>query len=236
MDNIKDKIGKLLAMAHDGRGNEFEAEAALRQAEKLMRKHGIEVAELQAATGQKPFYKWRRVSVPAGSPQPVQTSPLWFGFLISAIGRFTDTKVSYTRIHPHGICAEFAGDEIDVEYAVYLCKHLRDNCRSQSAVFIGDRAEKESFRKAYAIRVGERMAALLEERKAALEAVKTSAGTALMIVDQKLTLRDEEFGRQTYGRATSVRLRATGATAGRAAGDCASINRPLSGQSAQRLA
>lgn len=64
MDNPKDKIAKLLAMANDGRGNEFEAEAALRQAEKLMRKHGIEAGELADHTGTKPIYKWHTVSVP----------------------------------------------------------------------------------------------------------------------------------------------------------------------------
>ena len=56
MEDIKDKINKLMAMATDGRGNEFEAEAAMRLAERLMRKHGIDIAELANRTGQKPIY------------------------------------------------------------------------------------------------------------------------------------------------------------------------------------
>ena len=43
----------------------FEAEAALRQAQKLMLKHGIDIAELAASSGQAPRYDWCTVSVPA---------------------------------------------------------------------------------------------------------------------------------------------------------------------------
>lgn len=235
MSDIKDRIAKLMALANDGRGNEFEAEAALRQAEKLMRKHGIDAAELQDRTGAKPVYEWSTVLVPAGAPQPVSTSPLWFGILISAIGKFADCKVSYKREPGHGICAAFSGDATDVQYAVWLCKHLRDDCRYQASQFQGDRAERESFRKAYASRISERMNALLRERKQAMEAIKTTTGTALMVIDQKLALRDAQFGAQTYGRARSYSARPRGYEAGRSAGDRAGFGRPVGGTSPQRL-
>ena len=45
-ETVLAKLRKLLAMAHDGRGNETEAETALRHAEALMRKHGIEAGGL----------------------------------------------------------------------------------------------------------------------------------------------------------------------------------------------
>lgn len=233
--SIKDKIAKLLALAGDGRGNEFEEEAALRQAEKLMRKHNIDVAELQDRTGIKPIYNWVSVCVPAGSPLPVKSSPAWFGWLICAIGRFTDTKVAYANIREHGICGKFSGDETDVEYAVWLCKHLRDHARSQSRLYEGTRADRESFRKAFALRIDERMKALLRERKEALAAVQTATGTALIVVNQKIALRDEQFGTQTYGRASRVTMRASGASAGRSAADRASFSRPIGSQSQARI-
>lgn len=46
MDSIQDKIAKLMAMATDGRGNETESETALRMAQALMTKHGIDAARL----------------------------------------------------------------------------------------------------------------------------------------------------------------------------------------------
>lgn len=236
-DSIRSKIAKLLAVAQDGRGNEFEEEAALRQAEKLMRKHNIDVAELQDRTGTKPIYNWKSVMIPAGAPLPVKSSPLWFGMLISAIGRFTDCKVAYANPgYQYGICAKFSGDEVDVEYAGWLCKHLRDHVRSQSRAFVGSKADRESFRKAFCLRIDERMRALLKERKAALEAAKTSTGTALVVVTEKLALRDAEFGVQTYAKPRRFGLRSDGAAAGRSAADRANFNRPLSGQQQARLA
>jgi hypothetical protein len=231
MNDAKAKIEKLMAVATDGRGNEFEAEIALRQAEMLMRKHGIDVADLQERTGEKPVYTWATVLVPAGAPKPVKDAPSWFGYLITGIGKFTDTKVSYARSAEHGMCVQFQGDEIDVQYAVWLVKHLRDDCRQQSLMFTGPRYERESFRKAYAVRVQQRMAELAIERKEALRAHATSTGTALMVVENKVALRDAKFGEQRYARARSVSLHAAGAQAGRAAGDRASFNRSVGGAS-----
>lgn len=233
---MKDKVAKLLAMAHDGRGNEFEADAALRQAEKLMRKHGIDAAELQDRTGQRPVYNWEAVYVPAGAPQPVQSSPLWFGWLISSIGKFTDCKVGYGWPgHGHGVCAKFEGDEVDVEYAVWLCKHLRDDCRRQAAAFPGDRAERESFRKGYVLRIQQRMRDLLAERQEALRAAVTSTGTALVVVEAKLAARDAQFGAQEWGRSRTVTLRPSGRAAGMAAGNRVGFGRPVGGAATARL-
>ena len=232
-ESIKSKINKLLAMAHDTRGNENECDAALRQAEKMMRKHNIDLAEIQDRTGVNPVYQWTSISIPAGAPVPVKTSPAWFGFLITGIGKFTDTKVAYTRPENFGICAKFSGDAVDVEYAGWLCKNLRDAIRRQSANYPGTKTEKESFRKAFALQLHDRMRALLIERQAELKKAITSTGNALIVVNQKIALRDAEYGEQRYGRARSVRLAPGGAEAGRAAADRASLNRPLSGGQAR---
>src|SRR6266542_3944299 len=124
-DEARDKVAKLMAIANDSRANEFEAEAALRQAESMMRKHGIDAAMLQDRTGERPVYTWATVLVPAGArAKPVKSSPYWFGILISGVGKFTDTKVAYQSTRENGVCAAFSGDTIDVEYAVFLTKHL----------------------------------------------------------------------------------------------------------------
>ena len=237
IESVKEKIAKLMAMGTDGRGNEFEAEIALRQAEALMRKHGIDAAMLQDSTGAKPIYNWKSVYVPVNPRRAVKDAPLWFGWVIVGVGRFTDTKVAYGYAGEHGLCAKFSGDEVDVEFAVYLCKHLRDECRNLSSLLTGA-AERETFRRGYALRVKNRMSAMRRERDEALREAVTSTGTALVVVENKLALRDEQFGKQEYGRAR--RCGHGGGSfdayaAGRAAGDRASFARPVGHSSQARL-
>lgn len=225
-DAAREKIEKLMAMANDGRGNEFEAEAALRQAEKLMRKHGIGAAELQERTGTKPIYSWGAILVPAGAPKPISTTVSWFGTIGVGIAKFTDTIVRWERHPLHGMCLSFKGDAFDVEFAVWLAKHLRDDARRQSAAFLGSRAEKEDFRVAYASRVQARMVEAVAERRRAY----ASAGTALVVVNTKIAMRDEHFGGgNRFSRGKGRRMGSYAQEAGRAAGDRAGINRPISG-------
>src|ERR1035438_8044518 len=66
MSDVRDRITKLLAMANDSRGNEHENEIAMRMAERLMRQHNIDVADLEASTGKKTIYNWRNVIIPVG--------------------------------------------------------------------------------------------------------------------------------------------------------------------------
>lgn len=237
LESVKEKVAKLMAMGTDGRGNEFEAEIALRQAEALMRKHGIDVAMLQDSTGAKPIYNWKSVHVPVHPKRAVKDAPLWFGWILVGVGRFTDTKVAYAAAAPHGLCAKFAGDEVDVEFAVYLCKHLRDECRNLSSLLTGA-VERETFRRGYASRVRSRMTNMRRERDAALREAVTSTGTALVVVEDKLALRDEQFGKQEYGRGGRAGIgggSSNAFAAGRAAGDRASFARPVGHTSQARL-
>lgn len=234
MDSVKDKIAKLMAMATDGRGNEFEAEAAMRLAERLMRKHGIEVAELAGRTGQKPVYDWSTVNVPADKV-PLRSIPRWLGVISYGIARFTDTMVSVHWMPVHGICLRFQGDAIDVQYAVWLAKHLRDDCRRQSAAFQATynvRREREDFRFGYAGRVQDRLMTLRRERDEALKTeVVTSTSNALVVVNQKIALRDAEFGRQQVRNTSRRHSSAHARSSGRAAGDRVGLGRPLGGGS-----
>ena len=226
MDDVKSKIEKLLAMANDGRGNEFEAEAALRQARKLMAKHNIDAAELSARTGEAPRYNWHRVSVPAGAPKPVESLPAWFSQLALGIARFTDCHVSAKYIPGHGACASFGGDEPDVIYAVWIAKHLRDTIRRESADYRGTRSDREDFRLGMAGRLIERMRALKAESDAELREARTASGTALAVVDNKIAMRDEAFGVQRVRQGRGRRL-GHGARDGRDAGNSVGFGRPV---------
>ena len=58
ISHVRDRIRKLLAMATHERSNEHEAEVAMKMAEKLMRQHSIDVADLEASTGKVTAYVW----------------------------------------------------------------------------------------------------------------------------------------------------------------------------------
>lgn len=235
MDDVKDKIAKLMAMANDGRGNEFEAEAALRLAQKLMLKHGIDAAELQERTGQKPVYNWRSVSVPAGSPKPVDRAPAWYGSLAVGIAIFTDCKAAWKIVPGYGTCIKFSGDSVDVEYAVWLAKHLRDNINSAGARFGAGMAQKNSFRHGMAARLCERMKEYRAQAQTELKAQQVAGGTALALFDNKIALRNAEFGTPRYGTTRRGCSNTSGRDAGRAAGNNVHFGRPVTGGSQARI-
>jgi hypothetical protein len=225
MDNVKDKITKLLAMAKDGRGNEHEAEIAMRMAERLMRQHDIDVADLEASTGKKTVYSWRSVNIPVGELGKLcNRSPMWAGFLGVGVAQFTDCKASWVDDAEYLRCMRFEGDETDIEYAAWLFKMLRDFGYAESKS-VGGR-HRETFRKAFAIRLCERMRTLRMERDEALRQAVTKTGTALMAVENKIALRDAEFGKQQV-RKQRTTFASEGFREGSSAADRVKLNRPI---------
>ncbi|MBI4291304.1 MAG: DUF2786 domain-containing protein [Betaproteobacteria bacterium] len=217
-------------MANDARGNEHENETAMRMAEKLMRQHNIDVADLEATTGKQTIYNWRSVTIPVGEQaKPCNWSPMWMGFLGVGVGRFTDCRATWVDDAQYQRCMKFQGDETDIEYAAWLFKMLRDHGYAESKSVAG--RHRETFRKAYAIRLCERMTTLRAERDVAMKEAVTKTGTALMVVQNKLALRDAEFGKQKV-RNRSTKFASDGFTQGRAAAEKVQFNRPI-GSSAQ---
>ena len=230
MSDVRDRIKKLLAMANDSRGNEHENETAMRMAERLMRQHNIDVADLEASTGKKTIYNWRSVIIPVGEKaKPCNWSPMWMGFLGVGVGRFTDCRASWMDHPEFQRCMKFEGDETDIEYAAWLFKMLRDHGYSESKSVVGN--HRETFRKAYALRLCERMTQLRKERDVAMKEAVTKTGTALMVVQNKLALRDAEFGKQKI-RNQRTKFASQGFNQGRAAAERVNFNRPI-GSSAQ---
>lgn len=234
IESIKEKVAKLMALGQDPGANQFEAEAALRQASALMRKHNIELAEIAERSGQKPVYNWRTVLVPA-SATPTRQTVVWVGQLAAGIARFTDCKAEWKYGSQYGWCIAFSGDSVDVEYAVYLAKHLRDTVRAQSSVYSGGRADRETFRRAMVGRLVQRMSMLARETKEEMKAAAATGSTALVLVDRKIALRDEHFGAMKTRTAGSRQSNYSAAAAGTRAGDKVNFNRPLGHQAKSAL-
>ena len=104
------KAQKLMAVAMDGRGNGHEAERALAQAETLMRKFGIEQAEI-ASTRAASDFDWAEAFHPYGPPKnPAKSCPRWFQFISTGVANFTDTIVRLHYDPAQGYGVGFYGD------------------------------------------------------------------------------------------------------------------------------
>ena len=232
MDNVRDKIKKLLAMANDERGNEHENEIAMRMAARLMLQHNIEVADLESESGKSASYTWRSIIIPLGEhAKHMSWNPLWTNFLATGTGRFTDCRVTRVVDKTYGCCIKFEGDETDIEYAAWLFKKLRDFGYAESKAV--PNPQRDTFLKAYSIRLSERMRTLRAERDSAMKQAVTKTGNALMVVNNKLALRDAEFGKQQV-KNTRVKFASQGFREGRQAADRANFRRPIGG-GAQKL-
>ena len=229
------KTQKLMAVAMDGRGNGNEAERALIQAEALIRKFGIEQAEIASTEAAKDF-DWADAFHAYGSPKnPAKSCPKWFQVISTGVANFTDTIVRLHYNAAHGYGVGFYGDRADTLFAQWLVGYLKG--RVWAALILArkthpewGRIESEDFRKAMAGRLSFRMRELRRERDVEF-ATATSlqgVGTALILVTDKLAQRNVEFGTPKY-RSSRIEVRdQVAAQKGSLAGDQIGFSKPLS--------
>lgn len=237
-DEAKAKIAKLMALGTHEATNENEAERALKQAAWLMQKHAIEEAELADARGAAQVFEWSTVNIPQDPVNPTKTMIGWISTLAVGIGDFTDTKVECSLLHPWGICMRFQGEAIDVEYAGYLMKHLRDTIRRMSAEYklASTRSDREEYRRGMVRGLIARMKQHKREMKEALRQHATVEGTALVVLDRKIAERDARFGAPKYRtRSSSTTSRGEfHQGAGRADSKNVGFGRPVAGPAGRR--
>ena len=168
------KAQKLMAVAMDGRGNDNEAERALAQAETLIRKFGIEQAEI-ASTKAAVDFDWADAFHAYGPPNnPAKSCPRWFQFVSTGVAYFTDTIVRLHYDPTHGYGVGFYGDRADTLFAQWLVGYLK--AKVWDALNVAhrqhpewNRSDMEDFRKAMAARLSSRMRDLRQERDALTE-------------------------------------------------------------------
>jgi hypothetical protein len=152
------KAQKLMAVAMDGRGNGHEAERALAQAETLMRKFGIEQAEI-ASTRAASDFDWAEAFHAYGPPKnPAKSCPRWFQFISTGVANFTDTIVRLHYDPALGYGVGFYGERADTLFAQWLVGYLKASvwealnaAHRQHPEW--NRSDMEDFRKAMAARL-----------------------------------------------------------------------------------
>ena len=236
------KAQKLMAVAMDNRGNGNEAERALAQAEALIRKFGIEQAEI-ASTEVSADFDWANAFHGYGTPQnPAKSCPKWFQIISTGVATFTDTIVRMHYDATQGYGVGFYGDRADTLFAQWLVGYLKSSvwtalssARKQYPEW--GRTEAEDFRKAMALRLSSRMRALRQERDIAFAAAPNSqgTGTALVIVNDKLAKRNVEFGAPQYRNSRFGIRDQLAAHEGARAGDQVGFAKPLPSATASCL-
>lgn len=235
------KAQKLMAVAMDGRGNGNEAERALAQAELLIRKFGLEQAEI-ASTNAASDFDWADAFHAYGpAKNPAKSCPKWFQIISTGVAVFTDTIVRLHYDQVQGFGVGFYGDRADTLFAQWLVGYLKSNVwealnRAHREHPEWSRREMEDFRKAMAARLSVRMSALRKERDvafAAASAVHADQGraNALVHVTDKLAKRDAEFGSPKYKTSRVTVRDQNAAMKGTLAGDEIGFSKPLRGPS-----
>lgn len=187
------KIRKLLAMAAPGSGaSEAEVETALRQAQKLMQKWGIDHTEDIKKE------KAKIIDVrPEYRPGKVYSSfPIWLTGLAVSVAKLWDCDVIYIKRsadYGGGSCFQFVGLEADLEAARYTFHHL-------SSSIYREANGSQSFCRGAGSRVWARISKILDERHREAQSDGT-IGTALVLVDSKKAAIQELLGREvSYGQ------------------------------------
>lgn len=225
LNRVKDKIAKLFNLGENEGAAENEAETALRQAEALMRKYGLERSEVMAKNGTV-SYVWNSGYYAFGRDgKPVRKIPDWYSWLAVAIAGFTDTIV---KIHHHpemGTGVEFYGEATDVVLAIWFSDYLKDCIRRATRdANMGSSKGREDFRKGMSLRLVQRMRGMKAQRDQVF-----SSSTALVVVDDKLAQRNEHFGAPQYKTNNrSIRISGEAANKSREAADKVQFNKVVS--------
>lgn len=229
-ERMLEKVRKLLAMGKDGRGNEYEAETAMRQANHLMAEFGIEEAECDMAAinaGEMVFGE-TQCGFDGRAPTAgtvYRSCPSYAGILAVGIARFTDSIVG-RRTTENGDMLYFRGEKNDVLLARWLLGVLVVSIiAEQKASGWTARGEANSFRVSAASVLARRLATLAQERRQAYEEAQTTSGSrALMVVDRKAIEIAQRFGVQKVSKSRAGYSSSGAAQAGSSAG--ARINIP----------
>lgn len=214
-----------MAMVNDKGASEQEVETALRQAESLIAKHSIQLAELMNETKAPITFDWDNQFVPYGddgkSKWCAKSCPPWFNTLTFGVAIFTDCLIKmHTKPNNVGIGVGFYGEFQDVAFAVWLTSYLRNIVFSSGEGL--SRSDKNAFRRGMCVKLQLRMKELRSNRDKEFK----EAGTAMVLVNTKISQRDEMFGKQRTKQMTSPSHKSS-FQSGMAAGEKIQFNRPV---------
>lgn len=215
MENVVDRIRKLLALAKDKGASEHEASFAMAKASELMLKYNIDHVDDEDAPG---FIESRKSPI---------LDQKWHFFLAGAVASLFNCRAVYTDIV---VCHSFVGRPANTEAAAdtfeYLVQQVEGLYKQGLRAFRSrmgrlsksSRAEfRQTFKEACALRIYQRVVEIKAHERNVIPNHR-----ALVVIDNDKE-KIEEFlannGVEDRGKAITARKSGFGTGAGAAAGD-----------------
>lgn len=210
---IKEKILKLLALAKDKGATPGEAANAARQAEAMLRKYNLEMAEvIKEELKDKDNLVWAfvRSNMFKNNKAFIKKIQDWPQWIAVPCAELYDCHVSRRLVKEEGFVIAFFGYKTDVEVCCWVFDYLLD-CVRKTSLSISEyeaashglsiRKYRDSFRDGMAIGIMEQLKEAVR-RKQGLDK-KDSTCTALVISKRKAV--EEKFGPFEYSPNKSTR-------------------------------
>jgi Protein of unknown function (DUF2786) len=242
INDVKERVSALLRKASDSAATAAEAEAAMRLAQKLMKKFAVTEADLATASGDdfKEAVMAGRYHAKSNTYylHPVQR------YCAVVVGKFCGVT-PYTSSDEEGhLCLKMFGFESDVELATWMLSSFVLQCENDWEAFkayeLGTRRlltikeARLTFTKKFADAVNDRLSKWLYREEYSPEQGTTSTGTDVALLGKKLATVEAELEKRVgrLGRGThrgKSGNHGAAAAAGYAAGSRAETGRGVGG-------
>lgn len=242
-DSVIRKIKACLARAAEGSGaTPEEAAIAARQAEGLMRKYNIEMAQVIMEDLNDPrSFSWAyvRTNMFKNNKAFIKKVQDWPQWIAVPCAKLYDCHASIRMVDGDGYVIAFFGYKMDVDVCCWVYDYLLDCCRRRSleiqeweAMTAGLTLNKyrKQFRAGMAIELARRLVKLAEDRN---REMAKGGGTALVV--RKLSAVEEQFGSFNYQKGDASEANSVAGMRGREAASRINLTpNPLTNKTAKQ--
>ncbi len=200
LDAVMRRIQKLLAIAHDGRGNQNEAAAAASMAEKIMRKYQLEHSDVIMASLKRgeDMDSVNSLASAKTNGTKVKVVPLWANIISVQVAALNEVRASIVRVDGEAHL-RFYGFKSDVQVSKWMFEYLISTVLKLCKQFKEEsphyrtfgRREVNSYRQGVAVGICHQIQEMLKEKSAEIEA---AGGTGKELVVCKKNAIDSHFG------------------------------------------
>jgi hypothetical protein len=223
ISKIREKISALLKKTIANGASESEAMSAMSHASKLMKEHGVTLADIQNKTEASTDFIKKHVN------EGEKNLNSFDSLIATSIAKYTDTKVWNDKSQQRVSKLMFFGYRVDVELAEYIrevCNMAFDyEWKKFSRTLPNGRRAKarKSFQIGMAIRISQRLMELKAENNS-----ETNESRSLVIVKTQLVESAYRNMNMKLGKAGTIRYSANNAfEAGKSAAENVRFNRAV---------
>jgi hypothetical protein len=225
LEKIKIKIAAILSKKTENGATEAEAMSAMEMAARMMKEHGVTLADIQVQRDNSSDFVRKCANENAKNLHPVDS------MVAVAIAEYTDTKVWNDRSEYRNSNLTFFGYAVDVELAIYIrevCKNAMDSEWNKFKRSIPAGIHKSTQRKSFMYGMANRLVKRLRELK---DAAKKSNEGANQLVVVKKAMVEREFAktamRLSSNKSSRFSVNPNSYQAGQMAGDNVRFNRAV---------